>query len=568
MKKTNARRIVSFILVLLMVLSIAACGNTTTPEVSASASTSASKEATATSENPAVEDGPFTPYAEPITITWAVPASAVQKFRDGDTYEDNLWSRKIKEELNIDVKVAFTADASTDAFRNKMNVSLASGDLPDIMYWGDRTFFKQAYDAGYLADITDPFEQYATDPVKEFRNKFPECFEGASKDGRLYGFPYMTDNFYDAVFLWIRDDWLANTNSKPPTTVPEMLELARKFTFEDPDGNGKDDTYGFGLSNKVVNTTYGSLLGLVHAYGLPGFGPGGIFYRGKDDKITFPYIQPEMKEVLSIARKMYEDGIIDPEFIVKDNPMIETDVTNGKVGMMYHMCWGDWLPFNLSYEADGVITRPYPIPTVEGTEYKIGINSNKIGNLYMLNSKYEHPEAFVKILNLYSKTCIETTNAEDFKTYWADEQYRLCPVTLGIPTPELFADVLLDAIKKGTSEGLPANLQTVYGYIKDFESGANTDPNAYGTWGQMNSRGSVVIAMTDYKGHIISNLMENNLPEVWIQNSSILETLINTSFTDIITGNKPLDYFDQFVTEWLKAGGQETIDELEKTTKK
>ncbi|MDR1642716.1 MAG: hypothetical protein LBT59_23750, partial [Clostridiales bacterium] len=84
---------------------------------------------------PATPDGPLTPYAEPITITWGVQASAVQEFFDGDTYDNNRWSRRIKDELNIDLKVAFSADITTDAYRNKVNALLATGDLPDVMRW-------------------------------------------------------------------------------------------------------------------------------------------------------------------------------------------------------------------------------------------------------------------------------------------------------------------------------------------------------------------------------------------------------------------------------------------------
>ena len=39
----------------------------------------------------------------------------------------------------------------------------------------------------------------------------------------------------------VRTDWLANLGLEVPTTPEELLEVARQFTFDDPDGNGKDD---------------------------------------------------------------------------------------------------------------------------------------------------------------------------------------------------------------------------------------------------------------------------------------------------------------------------------------
>lgn len=567
------RRFLSILLSAAMVTAIilGGCGNNEQAPESANSESEMTSESGTTSEGAAegggseTEDGPLSPYEEPVTITWCVPASAVQKFNDGDTYEDNLWSRKIKEELNIDLEVAFTADSSTDAYRNQLNVRIASGDLPDIINLTsrDRALFDQAYEAGYLADLTDVFEKYATPELKSYVEKFPESFEGATKDGRLMAFPSMTDNFHDGNFLWIRDDWLKAVGAEAPTTVEEMIELARKFTFEDPDGNGIDDTYGLALSKKILDG-YCTLVGLADAYGLPAYNTTGIFYRGEDGKITYPYIQPEMKEVLSIAHDLYEEGVIDPEFIVKDNADIEQDVLNGKVGMMYHYSWGDWLPFNLSFEQDGVITRPYPIPTVEGYDFKVGIPSNNSGDVYMVSSNCEHPEAVIKILNLYSKTVLESDDPADFQTYWADELWRLCPIVVQIRTPENWADVLLEAIEKGSNEDLPAFLTNVYNYIIDFEAGTDTSSNAYGTWGQMGERGSVVIALKDYDGHIVTNLMGSERPDIWQQNASILESIEIQAFTDIIIGNQPLDYFDTFVQDWLNAGGQETLDELEK----
>ncbi|MDR1531446.1 MAG: extracellular solute-binding protein [Clostridiales bacterium] len=490
----------------------------------------------------------------------------MQQFFDGDTYDDNRWSRRIKDELNIDLEVAFSADITTDAYRNKVNALLATGELPDVMRWADINWFRQAYEADYLMDITDVFEQYATEPVKRYRELYPDCFEGASVDGRLYGFPYIDDKFHQAAYLWIRDDWLENTGSQPPKTIDEMIELARKFTFEDPDKDGVDDTYGLALHKQLVLSNYGTLLGFAGAFGVPGYNAAGVFYRGDDGKITYPYIQPGMKETLALVNQMYTEGLIDPEFITKDTSNMEADISEGKYGMMYHMNWGTWHPFNYSFQKDGVITRPYPIPTVPGREYKMGIESNRGGEIFVVSSQCENPEALIKILNLYNNIAIDFTDQEDFLQYWSDEQYRLCPIYIGIPT-ELHAPAIFQALEDGgaTIEGVA---RQNYQYVLDFESGANRDSNTYGTWGQMNTQGdggSMSIALNIYRpaGALVTNIMSTERPEIWLQNASVLQTLLETSFTDIITGAKPLDSFDIFVEEWLRAGGQQTLDELE-----
>lgn len=565
-KKQTAKKVLAILLTLAMLCGLAACGSGSSSSSSGTSSESKTESSDTSTDTPAEDDGPLTPYAEPVEITWAVQASPVQQFFNGDTYEDNVWSRLIKEKLNIDVKVAFSADTSTDAYKNKMNVLLASGEFPDVFRFDNRTFFRQAQEAGYIQSIDSVFDQYASDAVKAYQTNYAEAFDGATIDGELYAFPYMNDNFHQAYNLWIRDDWLENTKSEVPTTVDEMVALAKKFTQEDPDGNGKDDTYGFGLSGSVVQNNYGTLTGLANAFGVPGFDKTGTFFR-RDGKMTFAWIQPEMKEVLTIVRDMYANGYIDPEFTAENVSTMEEDVTNGALGMMYGPCWGTWHPYNYSYQKDGVITRPYPIPTQEGYEPKFGIQSAKTGDLFMVNANCEHPEAIIKILNLYEATAISSEDPDDFKTYWANEQYRLCPAYIGIPT-ELFAPVLHEALKAGSPDGLTGTALEYYNYVVGFEDGSlKDDTNAYGTWGQMNlsgQGGSMKIDL-DYKakGWVTSNIMEDRQPEIWMQNSSVLGDMVDTSFVDIIVGNKPVEYFDEFVTQWLAAGGQQTLDELE-----
>ena len=161
-----------------------------------------------------------------------------------------------------------------------------------------------------------------------------------------------------------------------------------------------------------------------------------------------------MKEVLSIVHDMYEKGYINPEFTADDVSTMEEDVTNGTIGMAYGPCWGTWHPYNYSYQAEGVITRPYPIPEAEGYTPKIGIESAKTGDLFMVGAGCEHPEAIVKILNLYEQVAISSDNPDDFQTYWANEQYRFCPAYIGIPT-ELFAPVIHEALRRARLTAFP-----------------------------------------------------------------------------------------------------------------
>ena len=60
----------------------------------------------------------------------------------------------------------------------------------------------------------------------------------------------------------IRKDWLDNLGLEVPTTPEELLAVAEAFTYDDPDGNGVDDTY-------AINITSDAQRWLSHMWGFP-----------------------------------------------------------------------------------------------------------------------------------------------------------------------------------------------------------------------------------------------------------------------------------------------------------
>ncbi|MFB9273795.1 extracellular solute-binding protein [Cohnella cellulosilytica] len=563
MGKIRLRNVVSGLLAIVFIISlISACASANNNNNAKSSSTPGSSASTGNASETMDAQGKYT---EPVKMSWAVQTAAASKLLDGDTWDDNRWSQLIKDKLNIDLEVAFSADSSTDAYKNKLNAIIASGDLPDVFKTQDANVFLQLAQNGQLADLSEVFDKYASDSIKAYRERFADSFAGATIDGKLYAIPRMNDNFHEAPFLWIRDDWLKNTNSEPPKTIEEMVALAEKFATGDPDGNGiNGDTYGLALNKDLIRQNHGSILGLVSAFGVPGRDES-VFYRDESGKMTFAWIQPNMKEALALLADMYKKGLVNKEFTAKNESALVEDITSGKIGMAYGSNWGTWYPYNNVYKKDGVIVRPYPIPKAEGYDYKIGIESNAVGQMTMVSADYEHPEAVIQVLNLYDQT-VNYSSKEDYLKYWADEQYRLSPVYIDQPG-EVYAADLLKAFDKGSSDDLPPAAKPLYDYIVGFEDGSLAeDDNAFGTWGQMAKSGSLPIVLNEYipDNAIVQSVLGIQRPEVWLTTASSLDTLTITTFTDIITGNKPVDSFDSFVTQWLKAGGQEALDEMDR----
>jgi len=551
MKKLNKKTIFTLLALVLLATLMTACRGDNVQETATGDTTATATQGEA---------------GAPRRITTGLQSSAVQQFFDGDTFYENRWTRLIMDRLNVEVDVVFTADTATEAFMNQMNMMLITGDVPDVVRHGDANWLVQAQAAGLLMDITDVFERYARPEILAFRDMYPASFEGVTFNGRMYGFPFLNDNFHQGSYLWIRDDWLEYAGRPAPTTIEEMVELARIFTNGDPNGDGST-TFGLALHQDLVLGNVGTLVGLFAGYGVPARGAGGIFFRGSDGNITFSHIQPEVREALALVRDMYAEGLINPEFVTTDMDTITAGFATGRYGMAYHMNWGTWHPFNSAWNSMEVLFRPYPNPVAAGHQLRVGVESNVGGEFFAIGANAQHPEALIEILNLYYEVAVGFEDEYYFMRYWDNEQMRLAPIWIGIPT-ELHAPHIFQAFEDGGAN-IAGVARRTWQWAEAFGNRTDVSPSALGTWGQMHVEGqggSMAIALNIYRpqGALIENVMSAvDRPDVWIQNSSILQTMLETTFTDIIRGTQPLEAFDTFVDNWLLNGGQQTIDELE-----
>lgn len=91
----------------------------------------------------------------------------------------------------------------------------------------------------------------------------------------------------------VRKDWLDKLGLDVPKTLDDVVEVARAFKNDDPDGNGVDDTWGLGVCNEMSDYAgYGTIEGVVNAFG------GSILqymWMPNDDREQYPMSQHHRK---------------------------------------------------------------------------------------------------------------------------------------------------------------------------------------------------------------------------------------------------------------------------------
>lgn len=230
-------------------------------------------------------------------------------------------------------------------YPQKLQLMAASQDLPDVwQVWSplDLTFAREG--------VNIPLDSFIR-RSKNIKRIAEHHFKPFTVDGEIYGIPY---NGGGGTATYVRQDWLDNLDMEMPTTLAEFIEVAKAFTFEDPDQNGKDDTVGYTSIASGVSPYYWPTL-------LQGAVPDFVM---KDGKWIDGFAQPDMKEAIERIRQGFNDGWIDQEIFTNDTGICRTKFTQGVTGFFSYWtgAWGrvlhEWAIANSSENADAVAMDP------------------------------------------------------------------------------------------------------------------------------------------------------------------------------------------------------------------
>ena len=349
--------------------------------------------------------GNMEPYAEPVDISIGMSVSLTKAFPEGDSYEDNVWSRYIAENLNVNLNLAFT----TSDLADKVNTMIATGDIPDVLQVTKDQLALLA-DSGLIRDdIYEIYDEYAGSGIRTLVEGVGgnAVIDSCTFDGNMMALPMMDTSAGEAVpMLWLRTDWMEKLGLKDPTNYEELRAIMEAFTFNDPDGNGIDDTVGITFCKSLWNNYY-MLDGFANIFGAfpePGFW---VEDPSDPDKVLLGAFQPEMKTALGELHDLYEKGILDNEFAIYDANAAKTVYAAGKCGVIIGCVYvtNSYLYANVENDP-GADWHAVALPGLE-TETTPVTAQYPIRSYLVFNKDFEHPEAIVKIINLFQDLCFQ-----------------------------------------------------------------------------------------------------------------------------------------------------------------
>lgn len=204
-----------------------------------------------------------------------------------------------------------------DSYKQKIPIVIASGDLPDMMRLNGYEHFDY---------VTQDVFMDLTDKVKSYQNimKYvdPQAWNLTSYKGKAFCIP--SANYTGKYITAMRKDWLDNLGMDIPETIDEYYDVLKAFTFDDPDGNGKDDTFGIGTQNGSRSESF------MNTYGAFGGTAGYNVIKG-NSIVTFD-ISEEYRNALRFVKRLYDEGILDPESLIHKQAQGREKLVQGRIG--------------------------------------------------------------------------------------------------------------------------------------------------------------------------------------------------------------------------------------------
>jgi putative aldouronate transport system substrate-binding protein len=229
-------------------------------------------------------------------------------------------------------------------YMTKFSLALSSGEIHGFGRIFGGVYVDQYWNDGATVEIS----QYIEDNPNW--QKLPQGMKDEYMRGDdLIGLP-QNWAFGGYFVRAIRKDWLDKFGLGIPETVDDLYEAVKKFTLNDPDGNGEDDTVGMTSANTW------NMQDIFHAFGVHMNHVGAhCFTPDPTDNYSYTdgMLKPQMKDCLEWLADVYQNGYMDPEIWTNGGSQMRDRLSSGYAGSAYY--WNSWV---YGWESRAQATNP------------------------------------------------------------------------------------------------------------------------------------------------------------------------------------------------------------------
>ena len=502
---------------------------------------------------------PYGAYPELVTYTLGQMSGANNSnLPDGNTYEDNAYTRYLKKILNIQNENVYME--SEDRYDEFVNILIKDQTLPDVLVISDREMLKELVENDLVEDLTEAYQNCTSQRIKEmFESYGSGLLESVKFDGKLMAIPETVTD-HGPRLMWLRKDWIDELGLEEPETLEDAFDIVEAFVQNRMGTSEGEEPVGLVCDTDLVGSTSSS-------YSVDPvfdkFRSSPRKWINQNGEIVYGSVTEETKKALSYLHELYERGVLDQNFALRAQNNLRDLVVNGKCGAFFGLWWTPNNPLMDAYENNkDAEWKPYYLQEVDWQNIYASFRDSKY---VVVRKGYEHPEIVMKIISVlfdYSRYAAE--DADEVNDYFAlnvDPTAR--PLVINVDyneaTFQITKDILAVMSGKRKESTLSEIAKSYYNAAEKYIRGDSETPE---DWAAYESRLVAVGRLLDgnYRS-VKSTYLDDSDGEV---PKSLLQ-LEKDSFIQIIMGVKPVSYFDEFVETWYEEGGEELTQQIRKS---
>ena len=516
---------------------------------------------------------PFGAYPETIEYTLGKMTSVNNSnMPENDTYTDNAYTRYIKSVINVQNVDVFEANDSQ--YDTNVSMVISMGSLPDIMVVSSQDEVEQLVEAGLIEDLTESYNNCISDRIRKMYESYGDSLKDmVTYDGKIMALP--ETNITDGPNLvWLRKDWMDKLGLSEPHTIDDVVNIVKHFISEahgnnGVDASGKPNTVGLAVDTDVTGECgYSSefLLDIIFAC----FGAYPKQWIMNDDgEIVYGSVTDEAKEALSYISSLYNQGVIDNDFLLRTSTNICELIENGLCGSFFGPWWApnnplanavsrnpdaDWQPYLIATDSDGT------------TSYH---SQNPCYKYVVVRKGYEHPEIAAKMISvMFDKVRFDCTDSGEFKNYYQlNVEPTARPLSINVDYNNALSICYrnIDATISGRKnpDSLELLERSFYDACSEYIKNANKTSTQWAAY-MSRIKACSLIAQDNIK--VVDSLYfktTDTMKSHWWR----LKAKEKEAYLKIISGEEDISYFDTFVKEWNEQGGQTITSEVRESMK-
>lgn len=321
-------------------------------------------------------------------------------FYYADGQEDDPWTDPVAQVLTEKTGVKLDTDHPVGEDKQRIALMIAEQKFPDLIYAkGDAS---SLIDAGALIDMTDLIEEYGPNIKKMYGDEFDKL-KYSEDDPSIYqlssyavgGTKYENSGTAQVQFAFLKEN-----DYKIPESLDEFETMLKDYLKAHPKTDDGMDMIGISLSASDWHwmITLGNPAGYI-AEGAP---DNGQWLIDDNYNATYKFKSEKVREYFKWMNKMYNEGILDPEFATQTHDDYIAKISSGRVVSLFDTDW-DYQDGEKILKQDGKLDKTYcGLPLSMDKDTKIATlmyQGLPTGQGVGITTACENPEAAIKFLD-------------------------------------------------------------------------------------------------------------------------------------------------------------------------